>query len=311
MISRKWLSLTLLLTLVGAGGFVLLNVGLDIHGLFRDPRGRQLPIYDSERSGKYLLGGRYVPSNFEAILVGTSVSATWKTGGLTAFRTYNESTDGGNITEEKALAERALLSPGLQIAICVVHPYLTDTHGLNTEEMTDREYQGALGSTTLLRSYRLLLMASFGREKLVWDADGAEDVEAPTELNPVLRRILAPGAEIHVDEAAFEEYRALVSELRAHGLRLIAVVPPTRDDLLEPKRAAMDRYTARIWALFSPGDRLIDFNGPEYAAFRRDRDNYRDGVHFSRRGAAAMVELLDRQLLAWRAQAELKDLERR
>lgn len=298
MTSREWLSLTLFLTLVGAGGFVLLNVGLDIHGLFRGPRGRELPIYDSERSGKYLLNFRYVPSSFEAILIGTSVSATWNTAGLTSLRTYNESTDGGNITEERVLVERALRSPGLEVALCVIHPYLTDTHGLNTEEMTDDEYRGALGSTTLLRSYKLLLMTSIGREKLLWDARGSEDIEAPTELNPVLRRILAPGAEVHIDETALEDYRALVSELRAHGVKLVAVVPPTMEELLEPKREAMDRYTARMWTLFSPGDRLIDFNGPEYAAFRRDHGNYRDGVHFSRRGAAAVVELLDRRLKA-------------
>jgi hypothetical protein len=296
MSSRKWLSLTLVLTLALAGGFVLLNVGLDIHGLFREPRGRRLPIYDSERSGKYLLNFRYVPSSFEAILIGTSVSATWNTAGLTSLRTYNESTDGGNVTEEKVLVERALRSPGLEVALAVIHPYLTDTHGLNTEEMTDREYRGALGSTTLLRSYELLFMTSIGRKKLLWDAHGSEDIEAPTELNPVLRRIMAPGVEVHVDEAAFEEYRALVGELRAHGVKLVAVVPPTMDELLEPKRAAMDRYTARMWTLFSPGDRLIDFNGPAYAAFRRDRGNYRDGVHFSRRGATAIVELLDRNL---------------
>src|SRR5690242_11790260 len=119
MNARKWMILTLLFTFAAGGGFVLLNLRLDIYGLFRDDHGRLLPIYDSERSGKYLLSLRYVPSNFDAILIGTSVTGTWNTSGLEVFRTYNESTDGGNITEEKLLAERVLRSPGLKAAICL------------------------------------------------------------------------------------------------------------------------------------------------------------------------------------------------
>ena len=117
MTSRRWTALTLLLTLVTGGAFVLLNVRLDIYGLFRDVRGRRLPIYDSERRAKYLLNLHYVPERFNAVLIGSSVSGDWDTSGIEAWRTYNESTDGGNITEEKVLVERALLEPGIEAAL--------------------------------------------------------------------------------------------------------------------------------------------------------------------------------------------------
>ena len=298
MSSRNWTLLTLFLTLALAGGFVRLNVQLDIFGVFGDPHGKLLPIYDSERSGKYLLSLHYVPSNFDAILIGTSVTGNWNTSGIESFHTYNESTDGGNISEEKLLAEQVLLSPGLKAAICLIHPYMTDTHGVNTEEMTPRSYREALGSTTLLRTYKRMFTTSTGREKLLWDAYGSEYTDAPLVLNPTLRRIMAPGTEVHVDEVAFEEYRTLVGELRAHNVKIIALMAPTMEDLLEPKRAAMDRYQERMRTLFVPGDLVIDFNAPEYAELRRDRTNYQEGVHFSRKGAAAMVKLLNQRIVA-------------
>lgn len=302
MSTRKWTTLTLLFTLAVGGSFVALCAWLDIYGLFRDTHGRSLPIYDSERRGKYLLNLHYVPENFEAVLIGSSVTGNWNTSGIELYRTYNESTDGGNITEEKILVERALLSPGIKMAICVLHPFLTDTHGLNTEEMTDREYWGALGSTTLLRSWKRLATTSMGREKLVWDAYGAEDVESPVEINPTLRRVMMPDGDYHVDEVAFEEYRSVVDALHRRGVKVAAVVPPTVEDLLEPRREAMDRYVRRMWTLFSPDDVLIDLNAPDVAAFRRDKSHYRDGVHLSRAGAVEVVKLLNARLLAVKAQ---------
>jgi len=300
MRARTWIVLTLLATLVAGGGGVLVDVRLDIYGLFRDARGRRLPIYDTERRAKYLLSLHYVPQNFDAVLVGSSVTANWDTSRLGLFRVYNESTEGANVTEEKALVEQVLRSTSLSAAICVVHPYLTDTQGLNTDDMNDREYWGALGSISLLRSYKLLVTTALGRTLPLWDAYGSEDLKAPEKLNPVLSRILAPGTEVQINEAAFAEYGALVGELRRRGAKLVPVVPPTREDLLEPKRAALGRYLDRMLTLFSPEDVLIDFNAPEYASFRREPSYFRDGVHLTPRGAVEVVRLLDQRLVAER-----------
>ncbi len=296
MTSRKWLILTLSLTLLGGGGFIGLNVCLDIYGLFRDSRGRQLPIYDTEQRAKYLLSRHYVPANFRAVLIGTSVSGNLPTAGLSILPTYNLSTDGGNVSEEKVLAERAILSPGIEVAICLVHPYLTDTHGITTKEMNEREISGALGSISLLRAYHRLFMTATGRAKLSFDWHGAEIIEGPIKLNPVLTRIFAAEPDFAVDAEAFAEYRRLIEELRARKIRVIGLVPPTWQGLLDPKRAAIDRYTARMRTLFDPQDPFIDMNGPEYADLWADRSIYTDGVHFTIKGAGEVVKRLDLEL---------------
>jgi hypothetical protein len=275
MTARKWILQTLLFTALAGGALVLVNVRLDIYGLYRDTHGRRLDLHDSERRGKYLLNHHYVPENFEAVLLGSSVTSNWNTGGLTA-------------------SERP------KLAICVVHPYMTDSHGLSADEMNRSEYWGALGSTSLLRAYKTWWSTVRHHEDPDWDAVGTELGQSPDgvkPLNPVLRRIMTSEGEVHIDPVAFGEYRAMVDELHALGVKVAAVVPPTSAALLEPHRTRLDGYVQRALTLFSPQDLVIDFNGPAYASFRADPANYRDGVHLTRRGAAELIRMLDQALL--------------
>jgi hypothetical protein len=300
MTTRRWIAQTLLLTALVGGGLVLVNVALDMYGIFRDARGRHLSLYDSERRGKYLLNERYVPQNFEAVLLGSSVTSNWNTGAMTACRTYNESTDGGNITEERLLVEQYLKSRTPKLAIFVVHPYLTDSHGQSADEMKPSEHWSALGSTTLFSAYKNWLTAVRHHEAADWDDVGTEVGQSPDgvkPLNPVLRRIMTSDGEVEIDPVALEEYRGLVAALRARGVRIAAVVPPTTAPLLEPHRARLDNYVRKMLATFAAEDRVIDLNGPGFAAFRADPTNYRDGVHLTRRGARQVVAEIDRRLL--------------
>src|SRR5258708_1315500 len=112
MRTGPWLLMTLGSVVVVAASVVALNVSLDIYGIFRDPHGRQLPVYGDERIAKYLLCDSYVPANFNALLVGSSVTANWKSGLIRTLRVYNTSVNGGNIVEEKAMVELATAKPG-------------------------------------------------------------------------------------------------------------------------------------------------------------------------------------------------------
>jgi hypothetical protein len=298
MTSQRWTSLTLLIT-VAVGALCLgLNVRLDVFGLFRDSHGRSLPFYGSERRAKFLLSRRHVPENFEAIFLGSSVTGNWNLSAIERFRTYNESLDGGNVSEEKVLAERALRSPGLKLAFCLLHPYFTDSHGLKTEEMSDREYWAALGSIPLFLGYKSLLAEARGKPPpRRWDPSGTEETNKDAiKLPPDLQRLFLAQGDFHVDEVAFEEYRALVSMLHQKGLKVVMVSPPLAETLLESRREAMDHYLTRMRAMGAPEDVLLDFNTSEDAPFRRDPTNYLDGVHLSDKGAAEVVRLLDRRL---------------
>src|SRR4051794_16661161 len=112
MRSQTWLATVLVLIACGAGLSIAGNAALDPYGLFRNTRSRKLLPYGDSRIAKYLLSARYVPENFNALLIGTSVSANWNLSGVEKLRIYNESVTAGTIVEEEAIAQQALSSPG-------------------------------------------------------------------------------------------------------------------------------------------------------------------------------------------------------
>jgi hypothetical protein len=294
MKSNRWILLTAVLALAGAVANLVINTRVDIYGLFRDTHGRRLGVIDNERRTKFLFSERYVPENFDSVLIGSSVTNNWNTGTIQGFHMYNESIDGGNISDEKLLVEKVLRKRSLKLAICIVHPFLTDTHGITSADMTDKEYWGALGSTTLFRAYGKLLRSR--GSAMLWDEYGTEEYAGPVKLNAVLGKMFQPGSDFHVDPDAITEYRDLITELRQCGARLVVVIPPISEELLEPKREAFARYLEQVMPMFSPLDEAIDFNSREYDLFLRDDQNFRDGIHLSRQGASKIVAILDQHV---------------
>jgi len=203
------LIVTVSIALLLAAAVVSANVAVDIYGLFRDPTQRSLRPYGDERLAKYLLSLRYVPANFDGALIGTSVSANWPTGNMQSSRLYNESLEGGNIVEEKAILEQLLVCPRIRAAILIVHPWLTATHDMKTVELAPREVWGALGSKHLFDAYKNVVDIRLGREPQLFDGAGTETFgEGTKKLNEHLRAMMWPGAEFDIDPIALAAYRA-------------------------------------------------------------------------------------------------------
>src|ERR1700759_2893468 len=104
----RWLLTTFGCFLFLAGGAIALNISIDVYGLYRNTKGRHLVDYGDNRISKYLLSEHYVPENFDAILIGPSISANWDTHGIHTLRTYNESLNGSNFYEQERLVRHAV-----------------------------------------------------------------------------------------------------------------------------------------------------------------------------------------------------------
>src|ERR1700677_3795766 len=111
---QRWLSITILTIIVLFGLNFLLTYRLDVYGILRDPHGRRLatsglhiPTTD-DRISKYMLNQRYVPSNFDGLLIGSSTTGNWNPDLIHGYRVYNESLAAGNAAEEKTLVDQAL-----------------------------------------------------------------------------------------------------------------------------------------------------------------------------------------------------------
>jgi hypothetical protein len=301
--NRAWLAGTIATTLLVAGLVVGANVTADIYGLFRDPAHRSLCVYGDERVAKYLLSRRYVQTNFDGALIGSSISANWNTGEMPSARFYNESLNGGNIVEEKAILDLLLERPGIKAVLLVVHPYLTASHEFNTVQLGPREIWSALGSQNLVEAYKAALKIRLGREPQMFDAAGTEDFGDNThKLNDLLQAMMKPGADFEIDPIALQTYRDVVAQLHEKHIPIAFVIPPTAEPIFAAKHESFARYAQTILANRLPNDRLLDFSSDEFAGFRKDVSQFADGVHLRGSAAVALTAIIDAHIKIWIAQ---------
>jgi hypothetical protein len=300
MTARRWLTETIGSTLLLLVVIVLINMSIDIYGIFRDAKGRHLPVYGDERLAKYLLSEKYIPSNFNAILIGSSVSANWNAHGIDGFRVYNESLDGGNAVEVKDIADRALANSQIQAAVLIVHPYLTASHDFNTVQLTPHLNSEALGSLNLFDAYKseAEIKLHLGRQE--FDEFGTDDFgDIPNKMNPHLQKLMAPGSDFYIDEIAMSNYKALIDELHAARIPIVFVVPPIWQPILVSKADAFASYSHGILADKSDRDLVIDFTSDEFAGFRNDRNNFKDGVHLTNQAAQEVIAEINTKVDQW------------
>jgi hypothetical protein len=279
------------------------NYALDFYGLFADTADRPIRLYANERTGKYLLSLRYIPANFQGIIIGPSVSQNWDVRRVGSIHIYNASVDGANISEEKLIADNAFARGRMRLAVFCIHPYLTMNHGRKTDYMSPREYWGALGSIQLLRDYTGAVLAHLLGTPAFADGNGvgsseaeADDAEAAARWQRAMRHAQAPPPDLTVDEQAVSEYALLVRSARAHGAVVVGFIPPIYAVGYRSQGEAYQNYFSRMRKLFAPDETIIDFNAPQYTSYTADAATFYDGTHLSRRGAGFFSRELTRLL---------------
>jgi len=309
MRARNWLLLAIGSTAAIGSLAIAINLALDPWGLYRDSRRRPLPVYGDQRVGKYLLSTRYVRTNFNGILIGSSMTANWNMGLLRQARIYNESLDAGTVLEEKALVERVLQSSGIEVAFLVQDPYFTHESVFRSVTLTPQLWRASLGSDNLLNAYKDMAREMLGKPSTPIAANGSECFERldhlPKKLNSTLQQLWQPGTAFAVDPAADAAYRELVAMLRAHHVQIVFLMPPVFEGILEPKRAELQDYVQHFAAFRQPGDLVIDFNTSDFRNFRSRRENFFDGIHLVGGAAEQIVMLLSHQVDSWLAEGRL------
>jgi hypothetical protein len=290
---------------------------MDFYGLFRDSQGRKLRFYSNERTTKYLFGMRYIPDNFDGVLLGSSITDNWDTKAIRGCRVYNASIAGSNISEQRLIAENIFARRKIPLAIFCIHPYLTATHGRKSGFMHPREYWGALGSIQLASEYASMGLVRMGKRKVECDDFGryafkvnaqqarvwksritADTVNTGSVRDPADGRVIP--FNYVVDSAAVDEYRATLDLARANGARIIAFIPPFHAENYRIHREALRAYLSIMRSLFRPEERILDFNDPRYASWTEVHENFQDGSHLSPAAAAYFSSQLDSLVAAGR-----------
>ena len=289
--SARWL-----LRMFGLLGLILMihlfiTWRMDVFGVLRNPQGRALMTSHHERKAKWLLNQSYVPTNFDALIVGASASVNWHMSELTGYRFYNESLEGGDAIEERKLVEQALAKGHFKVAIVALHPHITQVHYF--WDGLDKANRGeALGSLNSFQIETDTLANRYLHHTPMFFPDGSHVM--PTQ-RPLIPKPGDPKLDVSQDPAAVKDYGELTKVLMDHGIRVVYVFYPYFGPQWDHSQDELQRYIDTTLQTLPPAP-LINFNTPEYSAFRNNPDNYMDEVHLTPSGSIIFSRMLNERL---------------
>ena len=256
------------------------NYYLDFYGIYGDSKGRELRIYTNDRLSKYLLSLNYIPSNFDGLLIGASVTENYDLTKVDNFRVYNVAFSAANATEQKIIADNVFSVAPMKIVIFSMDPYLTFRHGTLTNSMLPREKWRALFSTQALTTQVVAIIYSlFGKWSTI-DAWGKKRL--PIDSNPENKwPNLNFSVYLRTNEDAYDEYENLIKTARLQGARVIGFNPPMYSKKYQLEKDLYDSYTRRASSIFMPNEQIIDFMASKYDTYNNNSLYFTDGYHLS------------------------------
>jgi hypothetical protein len=305
MEAKRFFYRSLLASALVVLGLVLINFQIDLFGLFHSTRGKSISIFSDERSAKYLLAHRYVPENFEGYILGPSLSANINPKGLKELKVYNLSMMGANITEQKAVLEKALERSTPKVVILCLHPYLTADHGMKTELINPKQYYGALGSVGLYKTYAIGLARHFNIMPSKFPKGQFNDygynnyndlLQAMPVQDKIKEQLLRPDAiKTAIDSIAWLEFNEVIDECVAKKIKIIAYFHPLPFVLYDKFRIPYASYKEIVEKALMDKATVIDFTTSQYEFFTKDLTNYIDHGHLSEKGQSYLLPEIFKQ----------------
>lgn len=283
--------------------FCSINVFADPFALFSHSTGKSLRIVTSERPSKYLFSFRYIPENFDGILVGPSLSDHLDTKLITSGRVYNLSLQGANVAEMRLLARNVMEKGHLKLLLICLDPYILRNMHINDERMQPYLVKSALGSTFMLQYYSDLLMTTLGFGEQTSNRFGpfgnlkikSASVDAQAAIRNFVNTLTGNDRDFPAIyfKDSISELNALVAEAHTRNIKVAAFFFPPPEEVLAVTSKLHYGFRQAIMPIFADGDILVDFTSSEYAGFRADYSNYSDQGHASEKGARFIIEQLN------------------
>jgi len=259
-------------------------------------------IWTAEKTSKYLLAQRYVPENFDGLLLGPSLSANINPAPFPGARFFNLSMQGANITEVRAAAEPALQRGTFKVVVVCLNPYWIKDSGIKGDQISEKEIVGSLFS---LLPFRIAEARYRAWRNPDWDIfhrseNGyndfhrlKRDIQYSDYKKSRIKRTSS------VDPEALEEFRGLVELARNRGARILGYyhpLPLDQQTRMNPENVSSDhQFRTRMEEILRPGEIICDFQVPDFDSLAADDANYSDG-HLSERGAQLVAEALAQRI---------------
>lgn len=288
---------------LAAAGFVLFSVWLDVFGLFG--RVQSTRVYGEERISKYLMTFRYIPENFEGIILGPSLSANLNPQPIGDPRYFNASLMGARIQTMLPLLEQVLASDHqMRKAWVCLHPYMTQQEGVvDPVLMRPSSYWSGFGSIHLLRVYgfallRWLRLAPGKYPPNQYLENGTNQFEPLFRVPDVAAKIetekaLVTSEDFQIAPVAEQSLKRLWQLLDAHHIATTVYFHPVPRAIRTAHAEEFRTYWEEIKATYtqqSGNIRFENFNRPAYDFFSSDTTNYIDHGHLSTKGQQLLVK---------------------
>lgn len=301
MTSRQFFVATVALISLFSFSFFSLNLYLNDFGLFGDRE--SIKIVTIEKTSKYLMSFRYIPDNFEGILIGPSSSANLDTGTIENAKIYNMSMQGGNISELKFATDNVLHLGEIKYLIICLYPYITKNSGVKSYQIHEKEYWGSLFSMIPVKLHVKRMMNLVGLPDAFhaseWGYNDFNVHNKHIKFADIAKKIKPdPAASIVVDPVAYSELADIINEARIKGVKILAFYHPIYYKSFQnfKKSGSWEYYQGKMNPLFdSSTDIVWDMNTPEYQYITGDVRSYSDG-HLSNYGAELVVEVIGKKL---------------
>ena len=303
---KKFFWSSILVAAILTGAIVLFNLFADIYGLFqREPKKNKVVYYD-ERMSKYLMAFNYIPQNFDGVWMGPSLSANINTRKIKKLDIYNLSVMGANITEEKTLMEKILEEENhIELAIICLNPYITQNHGLKTDELVDKIYYASFGSYGLFKEYLLKFIRHFNLmpnkyPKNEFDPFGCNNYDKLFAVDNVQEKIHQQvqrheNEPIRIDTTAVNELHQLDRDLINRGIKIIYYFHPIPYEIYHDKFEEYESYKKLILNSITVQN-VIDFNDEKYSFLTKNYENYLDHGHLNEHGRKILLKYLQEKI---------------
>ncbi len=299
---------------------VSVNFYLNEFGLFGNIKGKEYRVYNYEKTTKYLFSFNYIPSNFDSILVGPSMSdRMMDTEKLNNYRVYNLSMDGGNISELKYAIDNVLNYGNIKLFIICLDPFITKDSGTKSSQINTKEYYSTLGSLFTLKHYtRKAISIRLGKKDMHYDsywgyinnAYNLRDNNSTLDINKYVNDLDPSKIDfLRIDETAYKELSEVLATVRKKDIQILAYYYPRPKRIAEHNLYKLfnQKYKKKIDKLLDyDRDIIVDFSQNKYDYIRDDDSSYYDGGHLSRKGADKILEVLNNKILDIKKPVESK-----
>lgn len=283
--------------------FTGINLYVNDFGLFasRD----SVRVWTDEKTSKYLMSFRYIPENFQNVIIGPSVSVNMDTRKIKTHKIYNLSMNSGNVTELKFATDNVLRKGSVDRLIICLYPYLTKNSGIKGRQIDQKEYWGSLFSIIPVRMYLRRVKNLIWPNRDIYHSSEwgfADSNLLKKHINfarIVERRRQHPRERMDIDPVAVQQLQSIIDLAHEKNVQVYAYYYPVYFEYLNEFRKSgfWQEYQERMNSLFSEEDIVWDMNSEQYDYITHNLASYSDG-HLSDLGADMVLKDIQAKLVS-------------